>query len=338
MVLIPVGETLTIGRTNVRFAVILLLLLLVDCALMPELDSSRTERIVKGPEFVPYYGLKRRLAILDFENLSDWGGAKFGSAIADQLISLVARSNRYTLVERSQIELILQEQALGQSGTVAEQTAPEIGKLLGVEALVLGKILSASETTEQRKIDDEEKKWSFKLKTTIGEVRLAYKIVDTSTGEILFANDITEREIRPSFGLKTKTIDLENWGDFENTVLGLAVRKAVNRMAQDIVDCVSKIEWVGTVVQCKGDSVVYFTPGRGAGIELAQLFEIYDKTIGLLDSLAQSDSDSVGQSKAKIKVVGFVGDRVSRAQVVEGMNIQRGDIVKPAHRGRQDFN
>ncbi|MDZ7330481.1 MAG: CsgG/HfaB family protein [candidate division KSB1 bacterium] len=326
-----------ISKAKIAVAFILFLLLLVACALMPELDSSRTDRIVKGPEFVPYYGLKRRLAILDFENLSDLGGAKFGSAIADQLISLVARSNRYTLVERSQIEQILREQALGQSGAVAEQTAPEVGKLLGVEALVLGKILSASETTELRKIEDEEKKWSFKLKTTIGEVRLAYKIVDTSTGEILFANDITEREIKPSFGLKTKTIDLENWGDFENTVLGLAVRKAVNRMAQDIVDCVSRIDWVGTVVQCKGDSVVYFTPGRNAGIELAQLFEIFNKPLGLLDSLAQSDSDSTNQSKAKIKVVGFVGDRVARAQVVEGKNIQRGDIVRPLHRVWNDL-
>jgi len=91
-------------------------MLLLDCALVPELDTQRTDEITRGPDFVPYYGLKRRIAILDFENRTDFGGQKLGSAVTDQLISLVARSNCYTLIERSRIDQILQEQALGQSG------------------------------------------------------------------------------------------------------------------------------------------------------------------------------------------------------------------------------
>ncbi len=334
MVRFIAGERMPSGKAKASFIFTLFLLLLVDCAMLPELDSSRTDRIVAGPEFSPYYGLKRRMAILDFENLSDWGGSKFGSAISDQLISLLARSNRYTLIERSQIERILHEQALGQSGVTSEQTAPEVGRLLGVEALVFGRILLASESTEQERIDHEKKKWSLKLKTTIGRIRLAYKIVDTTTGEILLANDITESEMRPSFGLKTKTIDLENWADFDDTVLGMAVRKAVNRMAEEIVAYVSRIAWAGTVVQCKGDSVVYFTPGRNAGIQLAQLFEIYGRSPIQPDSLADSYLANVPQLKARIKVVGFIGDRVARAQVVDGANIQRGDSVKPVQNFR----
>jgi len=330
MVLIIAEKKLPIGTIKASLIVILVLhLLFFDCALLPELDFSRRDSISEGPNFAPYYGLKRRLAILDFENLSDLGGVKLGSAISDQLISLVARSNRYILVERSQIEQILREQALGQSGAISEQTAPEVGKLLGVEALVLGKILVASETTEQGKIDHEKIHWSLKLKTAIGRIQVAYKIVDTTTGEILFANDVTETEMRPGFALKTKEIDFENMFEFDNSVLGLAVRKAVNRMAQDIVECVSQIEWVGTVVQCHGDSIVYFTPGRGAGIELAQLFHIYDKPKAKADSLETATFSDAVQPKAKVKVCGFIGDRVARAQVIEGTNIQRGDAVKP---------
>ena len=247
------------------------------CALMPELDTYRDDTIerIPEPDFVPYYGLKRRIAILDFENLADFGGSKLGSSIADQLISQIARSNRYVLVERSQIDQIFQEQTLGQSGAISEETAAQVGKLLGVESLVVGKILEAKQETGKGKIGDEEKKWWLRLKATVGIVHISYKMINTTTGEILIADDVSTTEIKPGFGLKTKDFDIENMHEFDQTVLGAAVRKAVNKIAQDIVDNVATIDWIGKVVQCKADTLVYFTPGRGAGVKLEQLFDIY---------------------------------------------------------------
>lgn len=319
------------------FFLLLLIIFILDCALVPGLDSYRTAEIVRGPDFVPYSGLKRRIAILDFENLSGLGDQKLGSAVADQLISQLARSNRYTLIERSRIEKILQEQAFGQSGVITEDTAPEVGKLLGVESLIFGKILEAKQETEKHDIDNEKKKWSLKLKATIGVVHISYKMVSTSTGEILLADDVSTTEIKPGLGIITKDIDLENMFDFDQTVLGIAVRKAVNKIAQDIANHVTQIDWIGKVVQSKADTLVYFTPGRGAGVRLEQLFDVY-QTINFGDEyLAVEDSISVDQPKARVKVTGFIGDRVARAKVVQGKNINRGDTVKPV-KHQSDIN
>jgi len=322
------GNHVPVERLKSSLIFLSLVILLLDCALVPELDTQRTDRIVRGPDFVPYYGLKRRIAILDFENRSDFGAQKLGSAVTDQLISLVARSNRYTLIERSRIDQIFKEQALGQSGVITEETAAQVGKLLGVESLVLGKILDAREETEQGKIDNEKKTWFLKLKATVGIIHISYKMVSTTSGEILFADDVSETEIKPGFGLKTKDIDLENMFEFDETVLGMAVRKAVNKIAQDIVDHVSVIEWVGKVVQSKSDTVIYFTPGCGAGVQLEQLFEIFDAVDFEAENLPDEQLIVNDQPKARVKVSGFIGDKVARATVIQGNLIKRGDIVK----------
>jgi len=315
-----------------------LFFLILSCALVPEMDSYRADRIARGPEFAPYYGLKRRIAVLDFENHSEFGGEKLGSAVADQLISLLGRSDRYILVERSRIEKILQEQALGQTGTISEGTAPQVGKLLGVESLVLGKILEARQETGKGKIDNEKKKWSFALKATVGLVHISYKMVDATTGEILLADDVSTNEIKPGFGLKTKDFDLENMFDFDQTVLGTAVRKAVNKIAENIVENVAIIDWIGKVIQCKADTVIYFTPGRGAGVQLDQLFDIF-KQIDLKNEQEISIADEFAinnQSNARVKVTGFIGDKVARAKVIHGGRIKKGDVVKLVKQATRD--
>lgn len=319
----------TLAKTLQRTLFFLLLMLVgLDCALVPGLDTYRADSIARGPDFVPYFGLKRRIAVLDFENLADFGSQKLGSAVADQLVSQLARSNRYTLIERSRIEKIFQEQALGQSGAITEDTAPQVGKLLGVESLVLGKILEAKQETSQQDIDNEKKKWALKLIATIGVIHISYKIINTTTGEILSADDVSTTEIKPGFGLKTQDINLENMFEFDQTVLGIAIRKAVNKIAQDIAANVTLIEWIGKVVQSKADTLVYFTPGRGAGVQLEQLFEIFEAMDFENENIVTEDSLASDQPKARVKVSGFIGDKVARAKVIQGINIKRGDVVK----------
>ncbi len=322
------GNHFPVGRFKTSLIFLTLLMLLLDCALVPELETERTDESVLSPDFAPYYGLKRRIAILDFENRADFGGQKLGGAVTYQLISLIAKSNRYTLIERSRIDQILQEQALGQSGVIAEESVAQVGKLLGVECLVLGKVLEAKQETGQRKIDNKDDKWFLKLKATIGTIHVSYKMVNTTTGEILFTDDVSETETKTGFGLKTEDIDLENMYEFDETVLGIAVRRAVNKIARDIVDHVWAIEWVGKVVQTAADTVIYFTPGSGAGVQLEQLFDIFESIDLEAENIADEKLIISDQPKARVKVSGFIGDKVARARVIQGNLIKRGDIVK----------
>ena len=63
-----------------------------------------------------------------------------GNAVSDMFTSELMRVPGFKLVERSQLKKILNELDLSLSDLIAERSAGEIGKLLGVDAIVLGHV------------------------------------------------------------------------------------------------------------------------------------------------------------------------------------------------------
>ena len=56
----------------------------------------------------------------------------------------LVQSGKYVVVERAQLDAILQEQNLGASGAVTPATAAKVGKLLGVQLLLTGSMTQFS--------------------------------------------------------------------------------------------------------------------------------------------------------------------------------------------------
>jgi hypothetical protein len=46
----------------------------------------------------------------------------------------------YMIVERSRVDQVLKEQGLGLTGAIDQSTAAEIGKILGVQGLIVGSV------------------------------------------------------------------------------------------------------------------------------------------------------------------------------------------------------
>ena len=245
------------------------------------------------------------------------------------LISQLSRSNRFILIERSKIAKILEEQALGQSGAISEESAARVGQLLGAESIITGSILRAGQESGAHDFNNKKNDWKLALKATVGFISVSYRLISTETGEILASNEISKREIKPAFGLKTKDWDFSNLYDFDQTVVGIATRKAVNEIAIDIVEKTKEFSWVGKIIQVASDSIVYFKPGIEAGIQIGQAFDIYQDYNAAIENNSLPDSgDFFDRPKAKIEVTGFIGDQVSRARVIMGQGINRGDLVK----------
>ncbi|HEY9840215.1 MAG TPA: CsgG/HfaB family protein, partial [Candidatus Obscuribacterales bacterium] len=80
-----------------------------------------------------------RLVIMPFKNLTrvaddDWLSDSFAESLTMGLIKVEALQ----LVERSQLQNLLKEQAFSQSAYVDESTAPRLGQMLGANVVVLG--------------------------------------------------------------------------------------------------------------------------------------------------------------------------------------------------------
>ena len=90
-----------------------------------------------------------------------------GFAIADLITTDLSRSAQLQLVERARLGDVLREQDFGRSGRVDSSTAPQIGKLLRADRLVLGSLDTLPS----------------------GDLRLGIRIAEVSTGVLQQALD-----------------------------------------------------------------------------------------------------------------------------------------------------
>ncbi len=78
------------------------------------------------------------IAVLELDAV---GASKVqASAITDRLREELLNSGQYTLVDRSQLNAVLDEQALQQAGCTSQECAVKVGRILGVRKLVTGRV------------------------------------------------------------------------------------------------------------------------------------------------------------------------------------------------------
>ncbi|MDZ7267890.1 MAG: tetratricopeptide repeat protein [candidate division KSB1 bacterium] len=83
-------------------------------------------------------GFKPTLAVLPFEAAG--GDSTLGLTFSEMVATALIMRGTYRIVERRQIEHVLQEQALGQTGALETETAVAVGKILGVQAITVGNL------------------------------------------------------------------------------------------------------------------------------------------------------------------------------------------------------
>src|ERR1700674_4613745 len=93
-------------------------------------------------------GLKRRIGVVDFQNKTTYGANRLGTSASDILITELAKSGKFIVVERDKMNSIMAEQKLGMTGAIDPSTAAKVGKILGLNAIVTGAISQFGEETE----------------------------------------------------------------------------------------------------------------------------------------------------------------------------------------------
>ncbi|PKN34497.1 MAG: hypothetical protein CVU61_08295 [Deltaproteobacteria bacterium HGW-Deltaproteobacteria-19] len=116
---------------------------------------------------------KIRLAVLYFDNECVTDRERldaFQKGIADALIGDLGRLGRLQVVERERLDAILSEMKLQQSGLTDPASAVTIGRVLGVQALLMGSYTAIG-----------------------GIIRIDARIVEVETGLVLKAEEVTGR-------------------------------------------------------------------------------------------------------------------------------------------------
>lgn len=134
---------------------------------------------------------KPRIAVLEFKNKADnqWWYSGGAEAAQDVFVTELVKSGKFRVVEREQLEALMQEKNLALSGDVDPKTAVKVGKLLGVHYLLTGAV------TEYGAMETSAHGWGVgKVPGFSGGKRtftaaMNARIIDCQTGEIVWADE-----------------------------------------------------------------------------------------------------------------------------------------------------
>jgi len=159
------------------------------------------------------------VAIGEFKNSSNRKGVndRLAAFVITELSSI--NDPFLKIVERDNLELILEEQRMSLSGIVDEGTAVQVGNLLGAKAIITGTVISYDERQGRLKVSEKKGYEGYRVKLynkeqdkhyyqtrykpvtykeyyNANEVSISfqYKAISLETGEVLFS-DIAEKKI-----------------------------------------------------------------------------------------------------------------------------------------------
>lgn len=274
-------------------------------------------------------GLRKRIAVIDFEDRSGWGH-NIGSGLADMLVTELVKSKQFMVIEREELNRILEEQGLGMSGAVTPQSAAQVGKLLGVEMMVTG---SVSEFGEKKSgLGGSIGKIGIGGKFTKRKARAVVdiRLVNTTTGEIVLAEKAEGEDGSTGLdNISVEDIDFGNPTYWDNTILGKASRKAIDKCVKYITKGMDNIPWEGKIIKVNNDGTVYMKPGSAGGVQAGMEFVVYSQGEELIDPDTGISLGSEESLIGRVKVVQDVGDgKACKAIVVSGTGLKSGDMVR----------
>lgn len=301
------------------------------------------------------WGQKKRVAVLDFEyatvqsNVAAIFGQNvdIGRGIADMLVDRLVREGTYSVIERKAIQQVLAEQNFSNSDRADSTSAAKIGRLLGVDAIIIGSITQFGRDDKSvgtgggvfRGIGSKYGLGNVGLKSAKAIVGISSRTVFVDTGEILAVasgKGMSQRSGTSLFGAgagaqtgAAGAIDMLS-SNFANSIIGEATAAAVDSLRAELNAGASKLPTRvvvidGLIADVNGNTLI-LNVGSRAGVKVGQSLQVVQggreirdpatgkvlrrigNPIGSVTITEADDASSVGNFSGAVKPK--VGDQV----------------------------
>ena len=272
---------------------------------------------------------KKRVAVMNFDYSTVqssvsaiWGSNQdVGKGIADLLVDKLVNDGTYSVIERKALDKILAEQNFSNSDRADPNSAAKIGKVLGVEAIIIGSITQFGRDDKSTNVGGAGVGnitgrfgiGGVSTKESKAVVAVTARMINTDTAEILASATGTGQSTRSGTGLLGAggssagagggAFDMHG-SNFANTILGEAVHQAVNRMAQQLESKAgglpTKVVVIdGLVADASPDGTIVINVGSTAGVKVGDTLAIKRVTRTIKDpatsKVIRQMEDTIGQ-------------------------------------------
>jgi curli biogenesis system outer membrane secretion channel CsgG len=282
---------------------------------------------------------KPRIAVLDFEYsaVADewrWWLDSNARGVSDILINKLVEGGNFTVVERSKIDDILREQNFGASGRVDATTAAQIGKILGVDTVVIGSITGFN-------LEQDSGGVRVPLVGRVGggkvtaNVKLNIRLVNTTTAEILMTAEGNGKSNRGDGSINIRGYGVDTSSRKEAKLLTTATVDAINQVVEKINVSSTKLATlpkavpsVNAVVADVSVNTVILNKGQSDGFQAGMKLSIERITKEVKDPTTGKVIRQVTQSVGTIEIT-EADAQSSVAKIVSGRGFKVGDVAKP---------
>jgi len=190
---------------------------------------------------------KPRVGVLRFTNTvagtNYWSwNATVARELQDMLIAELASTKAFHVLERKEINAVLSEQDLSESGRVSKKTLVKMGKIKGAKYLVAGTVAAFERSSAK---GGKIKYKGLKLGGAKTKVYIAIdvKVIDSETGEIVDARTIEAKAKGSAVGAG---LDVKNFstavGSAKKTPTGKAIRACLIYISKYLKCSLAKIK------------------------------------------------------------------------------------------------
>lgn len=203
---------------------------------------------------VAYKGPKKKLAVTTFENTTRFGKRRLGANISDILITEMNKSGRFLLLERSRVDDIMSQVALSQAG-ITEGKLDQL-RLLDADYIITGAVTQYAVTTEGSS------GLFTQSKTQKARVTVDARLIDVHSGEVITAQSATGTASKTF----SKVLGVGESGGYDESLEGNALRAAVRKIVEPLVQVMDERPWQCRVVRIKSDKI-YLDAGKKSGLK-----------------------------------------------------------------------
>jgi curli biogenesis system outer membrane secretion channel CsgG len=330
---------------------IALALSLVGALMFLTVAEAQTAPAAAAPA---HQGRKKRVAVFDFDyaTVQSYSSAMFGTNVdvgrgmCDLTVKYLVQDGTYSVIDRKAMDKILAEQNFSNSDRANPNSAAKLGKLLGVDAIIVGSITQFGNETKNTNLGGAGGNWGGYGIGGIGHkkskaiVAVDARIINIDTAEIMGVASGKGESARESTSLLGGGGNWHGFGggaadfgssDFQQTIIGEAVNLAVQDLSAGLIADNTKLEArtinvEGLVAAVDGGQIILNVGGK-AGLKVGDQLNVERITREIKDpstgAVIRKMSSTVGVIKlTDVDDVSAVGTPVS------GAGFKVGDAVK----------
>jgi len=281
---------------------------------------------------------KPRVAILEFKNKTEgyaWSWYRAGEAAQDMFVTELVKRGSFRVMERERLEAILEEKNLHLSGDIDPKTAVKLGKMIGVEYLIVGAVTELGVADRNVNVPT----YLFGGRVPSVDVRsqkmdaaLDARAFSTTTGEIVWADTASESTSDSSVYVAGAGGGVE-----DHRKLDRLLRPVVMKLADSLGRAKISTSGLGGASDASGvagkiakvvGSTLYVNVGSEAGVKEGDEFTVVRPGEVIKDPDTGEVLGANESTVGRVRITAVVGPRLSKAAAVSGTVYKVGDVLK----------